>query len=159
MSRQISITIPTSQFLEVVDFIREEGSDRDPVDVISDFIDQGLILARNDPNTFLHYRFDEPETESRGYLWKHKDSHLFLPHGTSIRMNYKGRVYTAVVEGDAIIYEGKSYSPANLVNTITSTSRNAWRDLWIKKPGQTDWLLADNCRGMTVKIDGKDIDL
>ena len=32
-------------------------------------------------------------------------------------------------------------------NTVSWTTRNAWRDLWIKRPADSEWLLADDCRG------------
>jgi hypothetical protein len=160
MKSIICVPVATSQFLDVADFLREQGSDRDPVAVIGEAITQYLVLAKDDPGTFLHHEFDDnPKTESRGYLWKNKETHLFLPHGTEIRMRYRDRNYHARVEGDEIIYEGKSVSPANLANTITNTSRNAWRDLWIKKPDWKEWLLADHCRGMTATIGGKRVEL
>lgn len=37
-------------------------------------------------------------------------------------------------------------APGRLANTIAGTSRNAWRDLWIKRSGHTEWRLADDCR-------------
>ncbi|TNC95157.1 MAG: hypothetical protein FD119_2578 [Stygiobacter sp.] len=153
MKSNVSVPVPTSQFIRLANFLREQGSDRDPVDAVSDAIEYWMENASWKPEDLL------PETMNRGYTWKHKDSYLFLPHGTDIRMRYKDRTYYAKVEGDEIIYEGKPYSPASLANTIANSSRNAWRDLWIKKPGQNQWALADNCRGMTVKIDGTDIEL
>ena len=85
--------------------------------------------------------------EARGYQWKN----LFLPDGTQMRMPYKGKHYFAKVEGDEIIYEGTSISPSSLANMITSSSRNAWRDFWIKRPGDPDWSLADDLRQIITK--------
>lgn len=86
------------------------------------------------------------DADTVGYLWKNKDADLFLPDGTQLRMPYKQKDYFAKVVGDQIMYEGKAFSPSNLVNEITGTSRNAWRDLWIKFPGDSDWKLADELR-------------
>lgn len=36
--------------------------------------------------------------------------------------------------------------PGRLANTVAGTIHNAWRDWWIKRPGDTEWLLADDCR-------------
>jgi hypothetical protein len=33
-----------------------------------------------------------------------------------------------------------------MANIIAKSSRNAWRDLWIKRPDDKDWKLADDCR-------------
>jgi hypothetical protein len=161
MESQISVPVRISQFREVLDFLREHGSDRDPVDVIGEAITQFLVLATDDPKTFLHHEFDDvSKNESRGYLWRNKENYLFLPNGTEIRMRYRDRYHYAKVEGDEIRYEGRSVSPAILANTNTNTSRNAWRDLWIKKPGFSDWVLADHCRGVKAKLDdGTEVDL
>jgi len=85
-------------------------------------------------------------SKSPGYTWKYKDASLFLPHGSEIRMRYKGRTYYAKVDGDQIMYEGKPITPATLANTVAGSSRNAWRDLWVKRPADAIWLLADQLR-------------
>nr|WP_315429439.1 hypothetical protein [uncultured Albidiferax sp.] len=77
-----------------------------------------------------------------GYQWKS----LFLPDSTEVRMQYKGDWSYARVEGDKLVYEGESITPGRLANTIAGSSRNAWRDLWIKRPADAEWLLADDCR-------------
>jgi hypothetical protein len=61
-------------------------------------------------------------------------------------MQYKGRYFYAKVEGDEMFFEGKAISPGSLANTIAGSSRNAWRDLWIKRPSETEWTLANDCR-------------
>lgn len=61
-------------------------------------------------------------------------------------MQYKNTYFYAKVVSDELIYEGTPTSPANLANTIASTSRNAWRDLWIKRPEDNEWMLADEQR-------------
>jgi len=136
MKSTISVPVPTGQFLELVDFLRQEGDARDPVEVVSFAIQYFLDNASWKQDDLL------VKSDSRGYQWKA----LFLPHGTEIRMQYKGQYYYAKIEGDRLVYNGSSTSPATLANTITGTSRNAWRDLWIKRPGDRDWTLADECR-------------
>ena len=80
---------------------------------------------------------------ARGYHW----GSLFLPNGTRISMDYKGRQYHAEVRHQQIHYEGKTYSPSELARVIASnTSRNAWRDLRIKRPSDQEWRLADALR-------------
>ncbi len=58
----------------------------------------------------------------------------------------KGTYFYAKVEGDEIIYKGKSLSPASLANKIVNGSRNARRDLWLKRPENREWSLADESR-------------
>lgn len=72
---------------------------------------------------------------------------LFLPNGTLIRMDYKRKMYSAVVKFSAIHYGDSEFSPSELAREIASgTSRNAWRDLIIKRPTDSEWTLADDLR-------------
>lgn len=151
METYISVPIPTKEFLFLVDFLREQGSDRDPVVAIKDAINYWIENASWKQSDLMPEIFS---TESRGYTWKYKGTSLFLPHGTEIRMRYKEQYHYAKVEGDEIKYQGESVSPAVLANTVTRSderlgSRNAWRDLWIKRPWEKEWTLADECRKAT----------
>jgi hypothetical protein len=135
MKTQITVPVSTSLFLELTDFLRANNDPRDPVLVVSESIDYWIQNASWKPELLA-------QSDTRGYQWKN----LFLPDGTQIRMPYKGVYYYAKVESDQIIYEGKSISPSSLANTIASSSRNAWRDLWIKRPEDKEWILANDCR-------------
>ena len=148
MSTQISVPIPTGQFLELVDFLREQGDDRDPVAAVSDAVDYWLNNAGWKPELV-----SRPNPDSRGYSWKS----LFLPHGTEIRMRYKGEYHYATVNGDEVLYEGNPVTPAVLANTITQSSRNAWRDLWIKRPGDREWNLAEDLRNPPPPVNTEEI--
>jgi len=86
---------------------------------------------------------------NEGYMWKN----LFLPNRTKLRMTYKGTVHEAEIRHQKILYEeqtefeGKPFSPSSLVSKIAEgTSRNAWRDIYIQRPGDRDWILADVAR-------------
>ena len=135
MKTQISVPIYTQQFLELANFLRSNGDPRDPVEIVSVAIDYWLDNASWKPELLS-------ESDTRGYQWKN----LFLPSGTQIRMQYKGAYFYAKVDGDEIIYDGQPISPGSLANTIAGNSRNAWRDLWIKRPEDKEWKLADECR-------------
>jgi hypothetical protein len=78
----------------------------------------------------------------RGYQWKQ----LFLPEGTMIRATFQGKVAYAMVEGDAMVEEGKCVSPSQFANARGCGNRNAWRTLWLRFPGETCWRLAADCR-------------
>ena len=136
MNAQISVPVSTEQFLELADFLRSNGDPRDPVALVSTAIDYWIQNASWKPELLA-------QTDARGYQWKN----VFLPDGTQIRMPYKGAYHYSKVVGDEIIYEGKPISPGSLANTVAKSSRNAWRDLWIKRPTDREWLLADECRG------------
>lgn len=135
MKTQISVPIYTQQFLELANFLRSNGDPRDPVEIVSVAIDYWLDNASWKPELLS-------ESNTRGHQWKN----LFLPSGTQIRMHYKGAYFYAKVDGDEIIYNGKAISPGSLANTIAGNSRNAWRDLWITRPEDKEWKLADECR-------------
>ena len=143
MKTQISVPIDTDQFLELAEFLSSNGDPRDPVNVVGDAIEYWIQNASWKPELLT-------VSSTRGYQWKS----LFLPEATQIRMQYKGAYSYANVEGDDIVYNGKAISPSSLANTIASSSRNAWRDLWIKRPADKEWKLADDCRQETQSDDG-----
>lgn len=137
METQISVPVPTQQFLDLAEFLRSQGDTRDPVVAVTDAIDYWMDNASWKPELLR-----QAPTSNLGYQWKS----LFLPDTTEVRMQYKGDWHYAKVEGDKLMYEGEPITPGRLANTITQTSRNAWRDLWIKRPTDAEWLLADTCR-------------
>lgn len=141
----INVPIPTYTFLSLVDFLRQEGSSRDPVEIINAAIDYWMDNASWKQEDLLPDVFDQ----EKGCRWKQ----LFLPHGSLIRMKYKGQFHYAKVEGDTIKYEDKEVSPSEFANTVTGTSRNAWRDLEVKRPKDNDWFLADFLRVQEEKMD------
>lgn len=78
-----------------------------------------------------------------GYHW----APLFLPNGTSISMEYKRATFYATVKFGKIEYKGGNYTPSELARVIANnTNRNAWRDLLVKRPGDSEWTLADDLR-------------
>jgi hypothetical protein len=81
-----------------------------------------------------------------GYYWRSSEASLFLPDGTDIRMKYRGEFHYARIEGNYLIFQGNRLSPHRMAGLITKTSRNAWQDLWIKRPDDSDWALADTFR-------------
>jgi hypothetical protein len=138
MKTQVSIPIDTELFLDLADFLKENGDPRDPVDMVSVAVEYWLQNADMKKGDLLQ----QPKASSRGFIWKE----LFLPQGTEIRMTYKGTIYRANVVGDDFVYDGKPTSPGAMVNTVSGTSRNAWRDLWIKRPNDREWISAESLR-------------
>ena len=135
MKTDVSIPIPTEQFLTLVSFLEGKGDSSDPVLVVRNAIAYWMDNADWKPELLAI-------SDTRGYQWKT----LFLPDGTQIRMQYKGEYFYAKVVGDEIIFQDKPTSPASLANTVAGSSRNAWRDLWIKRPADSEWKLSDDCR-------------
>lgn len=138
MKSCISIPIQTEQFLELANFLKRNKDPRDPVEMVSTAIQYWLDNADWKPELL-----EEVSSTIRGYQWKN----LFLPNETQIRMQYKGTYFYARVEDDKIVYLGKPVSPGSFANAIAGNSRNAWRDIWIKRPEDKEWKLAGECRG------------
>ena len=135
METNISVPVTTRQFLALADFLRAKGDSRDPVAAVADAIDYWMDNADWKPELLR-------QRTGCGYQWKS----LFLPDSTEVRMQYKGQYRYAKVEGDLLLFEGEPTTPGSLANTIAGGSRNAWRDLWVKRPNDAEWRLADDLR-------------
>jgi hypothetical protein len=137
----IAVPVDTKLFIGLVDFLREKGSDRDPIAVIDTAIAYWMENADWKTEDLMPEVFKRPQ--HLGYQWKI----LRLPPGTKVRMKYKGVTHHASVDGDDFIYEGKKTTPSEFANQVAGgTARNAWRDLWIKRPEDRDFRLADDLR-------------
>jgi len=146
MSGEIGIPVSTGLFLRLYDFLRERGSDRDPVEVISTAIEYWISNADWKASDLMPER---ATARPLGYHWKP----LLLPPATKVRMKYKGKTYYASVIGDAFVYEDESISPSEFANRVAGgTNRNAWRDLWIKRPHDPEFRLADDLRRPTMTV-------
>lgn len=81
-------------------------------------------------------------SSSKGVYWQN----VFMPNGTHLRMTIHGKQHFAEVEAERILYEGKTFSPSSWANHIAGHARNAWRDIYVKRAGDSDWTLADHLR-------------
>ncbi|HYH23378.1 MAG TPA: hypothetical protein VD995_32585 [Azospirillum sp.] len=133
----INVPVQTDVFLSLVDFLRKQGSDRDPVATVTTAIEYWMDNASWKQADLMPEIF-----ETGGYRWKE----VFLPHGTMLRIRFKGAYHYAKVLGDQILYEDKPVSPSEFANAVTKTTRNAWRDLEVRRPGDAEWLPAGALR-------------
>jgi len=76
-----------------------------------------------------------------------------IPHGSELRMTYKGKEYRAEVDDGRIYWNGQSYSSPSkaAVAVIRSTgsdrtTADGWRHWEVKTPGSDEWRLADDVR-------------
>ena len=144
MSNQDTLCVPiaTASIIDVINFLREH---RGTVN-ISDFYElAGEYLLKNivaKPDDLL--RLIEPADAeiAGGYMWKS----VFLPDGTDLRMKYKNEWYYAAVQGNDVVRDGKIVSPSQFANEVTNSNRNAWRDIYLKRPSDRTWVLADAIR-------------
>ncbi len=84
----------------------------------------------------------EDTAPARGYQWKS----LFLPSGTELRMSTREDTYHAHVDGDFVVFQGRRYSPHSLLQHLAGSGRNAWRDVWLRFPGERHFLPASRRR-------------
>lgn len=80
----------------------------------------------------------------RGYQWKS----LFLPEGTVLRSWSYGEHNYARVQGDHIVHRGSPVTPNQFARLFARTTRNAWRDLYIRRPGDPSYTLACRLRDL-----------
>jgi hypothetical protein len=120
--------LPTHSLRRLEAFLTETGSEIKPADALTMAIEQ-WIATQSCQFTSLK------PTPSRGYQWKT----LFLPAGTRLRVNFGGHAFYADVQGDALIYEGRAMSPSQFANQAAGAGRNAWREVWLRFPGEQKW--------------------
>lgn len=133
----ICVPVSTGAFLSLSAFLKRVGSAEPPTRAIEMAIAYWLDNAEWKADDLL------PSNQTqRGYSWKE----LFLPEGTQLRMRYKGKVYSASVTGDNIIYDARAVSPSEFANSVAGSARNAWRDVEVLFPGAEAWVLADKLR-------------
>jgi hypothetical protein len=122
--------IPPAALAELQDYLRQSGSTLSPAEAISDAIKLWIARDRDDA------------APMRGYQWKQ----LFLPDATRLRVHMNNEWHIAEVSGDDLIYEGRAVSPNQMVQQVTGGGRNAWRELWIRFPGEKTWVNAASLR-------------
>lgn len=123
MKSTLTLQVPTDALLKLIGQLRNRGGSQDLSEAITSAIDLWLteqfkLATGGDPASV------------RGYQWKS----LFLPEGTVLRSWSYGDHNYARVEGDRIIHEGKSVSPNQFAQSFARTTRNAWTDLYIRRP-------------------------
>ena len=147
MSRsEVAIPIPTKIFIDLVDFLRARGSDRDPADAVSAAIEFWMMHSGSTLDDVTQTsggiasdHNSKNENLDDGFWWKG----VFIPSGSKARMVYKGKTYMADVNKGGFLFDGKSRSPSEFTWAVTNTARNAWRDIELMSPLASEWVLAD----------------
>jgi hypothetical protein len=85
-----------------------------------------------------------------GFQWKE----LFLPSGTRLRTTFNGQRSHALVEGDNIVFNGRSVSPSEFANGVGGRGRNAWKVVWLMLPHDGLWKVAKTLRTVQPKWGG-----
>jgi len=148
----VFIPVDAPAYTELVDALRISGSTQDPLAATSAALRHysAWLLnkepkeegASQDEDSLNVGTFDAP-----GYIWRYKTARVFMANGTELYADHKGQRHFAKVVNKQIIYNGTPVSPGALANKIAGgVMRNAWRDLWVKRPGDKDFILADDLR-------------
>ncbi len=126
---------------QIEDFL--ESTRGDPDIWSSEYIEK---LAVKEDDEFFE-KYGEP---SRGYQWQQ----IFLPNGTQIRMTYRGEASYGEIRHSKLFLGNDSMSPSEFAGRVANnTSRNAWRDIYVKFPGDGSWRFADNLRAKAIEGD------
>lgn len=149
-----TLSVPISADLIAQIILRSNGR-ADVASMVEHSLETFLDRTRGDPDIWSEEHAEQVALEedddeakkvgdlNRGYLW----SGVFLPNGTTLRIEYKGEYHFADVRHQTIVYEGEACSPSQFASRAAgNTSRNAWRDIWLRYPGTAGWEFADEAR-------------
>ena len=77
-----------------------------------------------------------PVPEIGGWIWKG----VFLPNGTELRAEYKGKAHMAKITGSAWVQDGETHSsPSAAAYAITGSGINGWWFWSVKRPSDAAW--------------------
>jgi hypothetical protein len=143
------ISIPIDSEI-IAEFFLRSGPKANICNWIEDIIMDYLERTKNDDGWQEgYYEYIEKQESYKdygdpdeGYQWKQ----LFLPNGTKIFMPLRQKKYQAIVEHGKFIFNGIKSSPSKFANSVAGHNRNAWLDLYIKRPKDVEPVLADRLR-------------
>ena len=148
------ICIPIRSDL-VAEFILRSGGRYDVPGMIENIVEDFLDRTKGDPLIWSEAHANSVAEEAaddslvkfgnpgKGYQWQG----LLLENGSQLKMPYGGQDHFAEVRHQQIYYEGSPCSPSQFASRVANnTSRNAWRDIWIKGPSDREFRPADDLR-------------
>lgn len=122
--------IPFASYSELALFLRTSGSSLSITEAIARAVGQWIRAEQ------------AADVSSTGYQWKC----LFLPSGTRLRMRCADQLFYGEIVDDRLIFRGQIMSPSQMAAAAAGEPRNAWRDLWIRRPLDKEWSPADKLR-------------
>lgn len=131
MFTTMSVQLPTNTLLSLVEQLKHRQGTQDISEAITTAVEFWLA------DLTQRHKAADPNG-SHGYQWKN----VFLPEGTVLRSWSYGEHNYACVEGDHLIHKGKSVSPNQFARAFARSNRNAWSDLFIRRPGDKQFKLA-----------------
>ncbi|MCP2010203.1 hypothetical protein [Duganella violaceipulchra] len=135
MNTTMTVQVPTDTLLKLIEKLRRCGGSQDISEAMT--LAVGRWLA--DPAAFAP---GADPAGLHGYQWKS----LFLPEGTVLKSWSYGENNYACVEGDQIIHNGRAVSPNQFAQSFARSTRSAWHDLYVRRPGDKTFKLANRLR-------------
>lgn len=82
---------------------------------------------------------DAYRAKRKPLVWKE----VSIAASSEVRMAYGGTSHYAIIHNGKIKDDDGEFSPSEWARKVAGdTSRNAWRDLWFKAPGASNWVPA-----------------
>lgn len=135
MNTTMTVQVPTDTLLKLIERLRRRGGSQDISEAMTLAVERWLA----DPAAFAP---GADPAGLHGYQWKT----LFLPEGTVLKSWSYGENNYACVEGDQIIHNGRAVSPNQFAQSFARSTRNAWHDLFIRRPGDKTFKTASRLR-------------
>ena len=135
MNTTMTVQVPTDTLLKLIEKLRRRGGSQDISEAMTFALERWLA----DPAAFAP---GADPAGLHGYQWKT----LFLPEGTVLKSWSYGENNYACVEGDQIIHNGRAVSPNQFAQSFARSTRNAWLDLFIRRPGDKTFKTANRLR-------------
>jgi hypothetical protein len=110
----------------LLNFLHRHNSELDPSEAAAQAIRVWLDDIRRKE------LMDEDQAPD-GYFWKN----VFLPNGTRIHLSSRVGFGCAFIVDGQFVYRGIPMSPNQFASMAGANTRNAWRDLVVRIPGET----------------------
>lgn len=125
MNSYTCLQIPTPIMRELLNYLYSACSPLEPPEAAA----LALRFWLDDMRTKALMEADQAPD---GYLWKN----VFLPNGTRIHFSGKSEFGCAFISKGEFIYRGEAISPNQFAALAGENTRNAWRDLVVRIPGE-----------------------
>ncbi|WP_338721109.1 hypothetical protein [Devosia sp. XK-2] len=142
----VCLPFPTSLYNRIV--LQSEGK-VDPTRLVADLVENYMESNGKDLKGLISVEEARPIDRQygdpgRAHLW----GSLKLPNGTELRMRYKHKTHYGRIVHEQVEWEDGIYnSVSQWVRAVAeNTSRNAWHDVWVKRPGDQDFIYSDALR-------------
>ena len=130
---------------ELADYLERTGSILSPDEALGHAVRE-WIASREDGRVALDV--GAAPRRPGGYQWKC----LFLAHGSELRFFHDGQFHYAEVRDDLLVHNNRPVSPRQFMLGVIGEPRNAWHELWVRRPSDARWKLTSVLRRKRWKL-------